>query len=363
MKKSLIIQEAKEIKNYMEKNKAIPKSCNMNGTILSPYSVSYLMALLIQDNFKKDTYSYNPVVMYNSNKKYDDTIQSENVFKDDYMRMIGNFIRYCVDHQRVPAYITTQKSKTKVSFELFMYCLSKIVVYYHNNQTLPNYCNFNKEFTSNANTPKKTIKNEVKQSTSTSKNCTNPYTSSPHLTDSNMGQDKKYSCANNSQQQELFKLTGKIFKETDLAKWSGTTTNGTSHQGINTCIAYVAKKLGIKLTVKWVNFSDLGKTIEERFEALGKIICQPNKGVITHIAYMSGGENEFRSDGIWYGHYEPIRQINTKNKTVQVLNSLGTKRADGGYKGHLQTRTYKVEASYLRNTPGGQPSICIITKG
>ena len=67
---------------------------------------------------------------------------------------------------------------------------------------------------------------------------------------------------------------------------------------------------------------------------------------------------------VYFGHYDgPIEQIDTKRKIVKVISSLGTKKANGSYTGKIQERPYSVEASYLRYTPGGQPSICIITKG
>ena len=363
-KKTSILNEAKQIKTFIENNKVIPKACTLDtGVRLSPYSLTYLMSELIS-NPKKTDYTLRAVVKYNT-QTHKDTINNEKVYLTDYQTMIKNFIQYCEEHKRVPSYITTIKSKTKVSFELFMYCLAKIVVYYKENNILPNYCTFNAKDITNSTSNSKTVEKTNSQSTSTkpnTNNCNNPYTSTPHLMDENMGQDTKYGCANNAEQQELYKLTGKIFKESFLAQLSGTTSKGTDHNGINTCIAAIAKKLGIKLTVKWVNFSDLGKTTEERFEALAKIICQPNKGVITHIAYPNGGEEEFNPNKVWFGHYESIHKIDIKAKTVEVLNSLGYKRADGGFKGHLQKRSYKVEASYLRHTPGGQPSICIITK-
>ncbi len=363
-KKDLIIKESGEIKSFMERNKKIPKTCNLGGVILSPYSVSYLMAKSIQDKFKSSDYGLANVIVYND-KMLSDTID-EKVDKSDYMMMVNNFISFCNKYRRVPRYITVPSLDVKVSFELYLYCISKIVLFIDKNKKLPNYCNFNKSFSSNTAKVTSTVKKEVKKSTSSSKKtntCSNPYTSSPNLPESERGQNTSYGCANNGQQEALYKLTGKIFKESELAKLSATTTKGTSHNGINTCIAAIAKKLGIKLTVKWVNFSSLGKTTDERFEELGKIICKSNKAVITHIAYMSGGEDLFDKDGVWCGHYEPIKSINTKTKTVKVLNSLGYKKASGGYKGRIQDRSFKVEASYLANTTGGQPSICIITKG
>ena len=358
------MKEAPEIKEFIEKYKRVPKAASVGNTTLSSYSIAYLFSKVIHDKFANAECGLASVVVYNADK-YKDTINEE-VKLADYTVMVKNFLNFCHDHKRVPAYITTQKSRTKVSFELYMYCLAKIIVFYQKNKYLPKYCVFNKSVLKYTATNKGTSKKSTNKSTSSktkTNKCSNPYTSSPNLPESERGQNTNYGCANNGQQEAFYKLTGKIFKESELAKLSGTTTKGTSHSGINTCIAAIAKKLGIKLTVKWVNFSDLGKTIEERFEALGKIICQQNKAAITHIAYMSGGEKPFNPNDVWYGHYEPIQKINVKTKTVTVLNSLGYKKPGGGYKGHIQDRSFKVEASYLANTPGGQPSICIITKG
>ena len=52
MKSSLIIQEAKEVKSFIEKNKALPSSCTINGNIYSVYTTSYLFAKLLAT--KKD---------------------------------------------------------------------------------------------------------------------------------------------------------------------------------------------------------------------------------------------------------------------------------------------------------------------
>ena len=366
-KTNSLLNEASQVKAFIEKNKKIPKACTLStGETLSPYSMAYLFSLMVNDKIKQSSYDLINVIIYHPDKSYSDTIKNVDVVKKDYMIMIDNFIKFCRKYHRVPRYITVPSKQIKVSFELYLYCMCKIVLFLNKNGKLPNYCNFNKTYKSNTAKATTTVKKEVKKSTSSSKKtntCSNPYTSSPNLPESERGQNTSYGCANNGEQEALYKLTGKIFKESELAKLSATTTRGTSHSGINTCIAAIAKKLGIKLTVKWVNFSSLGKTMDERFEALGKIICQSNKAVITHIAYMDGGEEPFNPKDKWVGHYEPIKSINTKTKTVKVLNSLGYKKASGGYKGHIQDRSFKVEASYLANTSGGQPSICIITRG
>ena len=171
--------------------------------------------------------------------------------------MVKNFLRFCEKYHRVPRFITTQKSQTKVSFELFLYCLCKIIVFYQNNNTLPNYCNFNKTYKSNTATSNKTVKKEDNKSTSTSKN-TNIYTSSPHPTKpgcGGMGQDTSYYCGVSALQKCLFKFGIKDFSQKTLAGYAGTTTKGTSHQGIRTAIAYVSKKKGTNIKVTEKTFS------------------------------------------------------------------------------------------------------------
>ena len=353
--KQVIITEATQIKNYIETNKKIPISCKLSdGVIVSPYGISYLMACCIKDNFKSAYYPLTSVVQYNTTK-HNDTIQNEKVTRAEYLIMIDNFIKYCIENKRVPSYITTRSSKTKVSFELFLYCLSKIVVYYQNNKTLPNTCTFNKGFIANTGTTTQTVKNKNSQSTSTSKNCTNPYTSTPHYLESGcnkLGQCTSYYCGPHSIHQAIRKFGITKYTEKQIAAWCGTTTSGTDHNGINTAIAKISKETGIKLTVQWKNFSDMGNTIEERFQNIAKLLCQPNKAILWHILY----------DGK-YGHYEVLDKINTKTKYVRALNSLGIRKRDGSYPGYPQDRTYNLQAGYARNTPGGQKALCIITKG
>ena len=132
-------------------------------------------------------------------------------------------------------------------------------------------------------------------------------------------------------------------------------------QGINTAIAKISKLTGIKLTIKWVNFSDMGKTDDERFEAIGKLLEDPNTGIIWHIAYSGAGEEIDDDDFI--GHYEYIDIINIKTKYVRALNSLGKIKRDGSYPGHLQDRKFSVQSYFAKHTTGGQPALGIIKKG
>ena len=254
MKKEHIITEAKQIKEYIEKNRKMPLTNKYaDEKILSIYSTSYLMASLIK-NWNTNDIKLIDVIRYNQNT-YKDTI-NEKVVKEDYLKMINNFLNYCKENKRVPTYITTTKSKVKVSFELFTYCLAKIIVYYDNNKTLPNYCIFNKEDLQNNKTNDKNIDKNQNNSIS---NCNNPYKSLPINSAKGcdaMGQNNNYYCGVSALQKVLYKFGIKISQKT-LASYAGTTTAGTSHQGIRTAIAYINKKYNVNLSVKEYNFSEL----------------------------------------------------------------------------------------------------------
>lgn len=349
IKKQHIIIEASQIRSFMEKNKKIPRACSLvDGTILSPYSMSYLLAKLVSDP-KQEKVNLVNVIIYHPSKKHDDTITNEDVLKDDYLVMVRNFLSFCEKNHRVPRFITTQKSQTKVSFELFMYCLAKIIVFYQEKGYLPNYCNFNKGFNAVKQTSNKTVQKEVKKSTSNSKktnNCTNPYKSVPYTTKQGceeLGQNTNYYCSVSALQKCLRKFGIKISQKT-LAEVAGVTTKGVGHPGIETAIAYVAKKYNIKLSCKWYNYSELG------LEGVAKILCQPNKDVLWHLCYR-----------LEYGHYEKVAEINTKTQILKVMNSLGNKCSSGCFCGYIEDRTNANQRLYCNSI--SQKSILVITKG
>lgn len=363
-----LVTEASQIKNFIEKNKKIPKAATLTtGETLSPYSIAYLLSLAVKDTLKSKSYDLVNVIIYNPAKKHVDTINNKDVVKKDYMIMIDNFLKFCRKYHRVPRYITVPSLDVKVSFELYLYCISKIVLFLNKNGKLPNYCNFNKTYKSNTASSNKTVKKEVKKSTSTSKKVAISkkirFVSQPHyltLGCNKLGQCTKFLCGPHTTRQALKKFGITKFSEKEIAKFAGSTTKGTSHQGINTAIAKISKLTGIKLTIKWVNFSDMGKTDEERFEKIGKLLEDPNTAIIWHIAYSGAGEE---IDDDFIGHYEYIDIINIKTKYVRALNSLGKIKKDGSYPGHLQDRKFSVQSYFAKHTTGGQPALGIIKKG
>ena len=372
--KKLILQEAKEVKAFVEKNKKLPNYVTMGGVQYSLPIFTYLMTSLII-NIKQD--SVKRITVLKPNKSYVDNI-NEKVLKEDYIDMAKRVNSYCVMNKRVPAYATTKKSKTKVSYELYVYCFAKILTYYYSNNNYPNYCLFNSNdlkkssntqpSKQNTATTKTNTKKTNKPSTSTTKETVKKvatkitrFVSKPHLTSKNLGQDTNYNCACNSLQQCVYKLTGILISESQWCRACATTTAGTSHQGIETGIAWFNKTHGYNLKVKWQYYSDMGATTTERMKKIGEIISSPKKAVIWHIGYQDSGEkagNNYKT----FGHYEVIDIINIATRYVRALNSLGIRNRNGSYQGHLQDRTFAVQEYYARNTPGGQKAICIISK-
>ena len=339
IQKNIIITEAKQIKSFIEKNKKIPLACTLStGQIISPYSIAYLLSKAIKDTLKHDEYNLVNVIIYHPTKRYIDTIIDENVLKDDYLVMIQNFLNFCEKYHRVPRFVTTQKSKTKVSFELYLYCMCKIIIFLEENKTLPNYCNFNKGFTSNTATSKGTSKNNNGQSTST---CTNPYNSNKGC--DAMGQNNSWYCGVSALQKCLYKLGIKNVTQKQLASACGTTTSGTSHNGIRTGVAWAGKKYNVKLSVKEDYFSNY--TLKQ----LHDIICNPKKAIICHNLYR-----------MKYGHYESWKSVDVTNKTIDVINSLGNKCDYGCYCGYIEKRNYNTQKQYCNGI--SQKSLLIITK-
>lgn len=159
-----------------------------------------------------------------------------------------------------------------------------------------------------------------------------------------MGQCTPYYCACNSLQQALYRLTGIIVSESTLASVMGTTTSGTSHNGINTGVAWFNKKYGKNVKIQWKNFKDLGTNDTERWKTLQNHI--DDGAVFTHILYRNK-----------WGHYEVPQTINTS--TVTVLNSLGNKCSTNSYCGYIETRNKSTMKQYMSGI--SQPSIAILT--
>lgn len=341
VKKTNIMNEAKEVTNFIKKNKKLPNYVTIENKQYSTATYVYLLCMQIL-NLKTEAIS--PIITKLPNKNNGDTM-NEKVQKNDYLDMAKRIATYIKQNKQAPSYAQTLTTKKKAPYNLYVFCFSKILNYYHENKQLPNYCEFNS----------KDLSTTTKTATSVKTSSTpSVYTSFPHYVDkgcNRLGQCTAYYCGVHASHQVLKKFGFSKYSEAQLAKYAGTTTKGTDHNGISVAIA---KGSNNKLKVKWMYFSDLGQDTISRFKKLGQLISvnegQNKADAIIHSYYRNK-----------YGHYEVIWKIDVQNKIVYVLNSLGDKCNTSSYCGYIEKRTFTEFASYIANTPGGQPSIGLIT--
>ena len=315
------------IKSYVVKNKKVPSSIEIENKKYTKTQCLYTLGYAI-NHLKKDfaiksgKVAVDPVT----------TVINEDIYESDYKDQAKRLCQYIINNGKAPNYIKSVKSGSKISPDLELFAFAKIIAYYYANNRLPDYCNYN------SNDLKKTV-------SSSKKNCSNPYKSTPHPTSSGcdaMGQNNGYYCACAAMQHSLYKF-GISVSQSQLASWAGTTTAGTGHDGIRTAIAMVNKKYGVNISVEEKNFSDLGIT------GLAKLICQSNVDVIVHLLYRNT-----------WGHYESINEINVNTNMLKILNSLGDQCSSGCYCGYVEERSLGLEKSYISGI--SQKSIIILTK-
>lgn len=332
---------ATTVKNYIDKNKKLPSTVTINKVKYTWPQIWYILSYAVNNLGKSLTKVPNVKRCTKANGK----VINEKITSSDYKDQAKRIFQYMKQNGKAPNFVTTVKSKTRVRPRVSIDALARAVVYYYEKKKLLTVTFNSKRF---------------KSSSKPTTECTGPrYTSSPHWTEQGagyLGQINPYNCGPHSVRQSIKKF-GININESTLASWAGTTTSGTDHDGINTAIAMAAKQAGVKIDVEWKNFSELGSNDAARFKALGELLCQKNVAAFLHILYSGAGDYYDPDDEC--GHYEPLDRVNVETKYVRALNSLGSR--DGyGYYGHLQDRTFNLEAQYISGI--SQKSVCILRK-
>ena len=314
------------VKNYVEKNKKLPTTVTVGKTKYTYGQVAYILAFEINNLGK----AADVFAVKNAPNAGGNSI-NENILKDDYKDIAKRVANYIKKNKVCPNYATTKKSKKNLRARVFIYMFARIIAFYYNNKkTLPNYANANSGYFKSSSTSTAT-----KKSTS---NGLHDYLTSSGC--SGMGQCTGYYCACNSLQQAFYRLTGIKVAESTIAKWAGTTTDGTDHAGINTAVAQFNKTYKKNVKIVWYNFSELNWS---------KIIDMMKKGaVFFHLLYRNQ-----------WGHYEGIQSVG--DDILKILNSLGDYCSYPAYCGYIENRSKSTQKQYIQGI--SQKSVAYLYNG
>ena len=330
---------------YIEKNKKFPSTVKVNNKKYTYGQVAYILAYAV-NNIKKscEVFTVKPAP-----KPKGDAVD-EKITMDDYQDIAKRVANYIKKNKECPNYAHTKKSKKKLRPKVFTFMFARIIVYYYKynkmTPTAKTKGTFYNTTTTKSTTTTKTTTTTTKASTSTSKasSTTTNFKKYGHSTEhccDDMGQNNGYFCGCHSLQEVFRNLTGKVVPQSTIADVCGTTTSGTDHDGLNTCVAWFSKKYGFNLTVEWKNFSDIG------WSGVKKIINSNNQDCVIHNLYRDQ-----------YGHYEVINKVYSDYCDVQ--NSLGDRCSSGCYYGYVEERYHSTFESYMSGI--SQKSVMIITR-
>lgn len=320
---------AKDVKKYVEKNAILPSSLKIDKTEYSYPQIGHILAKSVA-NIGKD------ITVIKVNKAPDKTGETVklDLSKTEYLKEAKEYYQFIEEKGRLPNYSSIKGKKVKQ--RVMIYSLAKILVWYGDHKkTLPDTCRF---YTS------ETVKKTSTTKTTTKTTTTNAKKKYGHATKSGCdqrGQNNGYYCGCHSLQEVFRNLTGKVVPQKTIASVCGTTTSGTDHDGLNTCVAWFNKKYGFNLKVEWKNFSDLG------WSGVKKIVNSDNKDCVIHNLYRNK-----------WGHYEVINSISDSN--IKVQNSLGDKCSSGCYCGYVENRPPATFRNYIAGI--SQKSVMVITK-
>ena len=290
---------AKNLKSHVEKKHALPASITIGKTKYTYPQIGYILAKSV-NNIGKDI---TVIKVGKAQNKTGETVKF-NVSKTDYKKLAKNYSEWIEKNKKLPNY-SNYKNK-KIKQRVMIYSLAKIIVWYTNKTTKKKYGHVTKN------------------------GC------------DNMGQNTGYYCGPHSLQECIRNLTGKVIKQSTLAAWAGTTHDGTDHPGLETALAKASKEIGVKLTCKWYNFSDLG------WNGVKKIVNSDNQDCIIHNLYRNT-----------WGHYETVNNVSDSN--IKVQNSLGDSGCGSCYCGYVENRTPSTYRSYINGI--SQKSVMVITRG
>ena len=154
-------------------------------------------------------------------------------------------------------------------------------------------------------------------------------------------QGTNYFCAPFSVMEAIYELYNIDMSQRWLANKMGTTTNGTSHSGIEQGIKAFNKEYNKNCKYEWKNFSQIG------WKKMAEYVKDPQIAIIFHIMWHN--DNNWNDTG---GHYAVLRCVNPKKSTCVEIYSLSGAQ--------LKTRTFKYWETCMNEI--SQPSVLILRK-
>ena len=133
-----VFKMAQDFKNYVENNHSVPYKFTYHDTEYFTKDMTY--AFVYKLYHLKDNFDI-PSFQWAKEAKGDNIIESIKI--DDYKKQALNVYNYILKNKQVPDYVKTIKTGKKVNIDLFTYCLAKVLVYYKNNNKLPDTCEYN----------------------------------------------------------------------------------------------------------------------------------------------------------------------------------------------------------------------------
>lgn len=131
-----ILDGAKRVKNYIIKNKKLPKTVGVSSSEEAMVKFTYAMGIAILNIYEnKISKKIQMINLEAPSTPYKCEIK---VYKNDYIDAIKRVVKYCKEHGTAPAYVLS--SDIKIGYIEYSFGFSKILDFYRtNNKQLPAY--------------------------------------------------------------------------------------------------------------------------------------------------------------------------------------------------------------------------------
>lgn len=157
------------------------------------------------------------------------------IYKSRYVKFAKNYCKFVETHKQTPNYVSFEGKK--IAIILFIYEMVRIVNRYRQDKEIPLYCTFDSAHVRGTTTQKE---NQDKKEITKDGWYWNPRC----LMGGEEKQYTNYYCADVTIMQICYELFGLDLSQSWIASLAGTTTLGTSHEGINSALKTIAKKYG-----------------------------------------------------------------------------------------------------------------------